>query len=720
MSDSFLPPEPEAEGGPLVPASSTLTILRRAPEPPRDRAAFVKHLVEQVKLAKRHWAPDFQRIGHDMDFAAGLQYKGQTDYEDPRYRLNLVLRHIRVRTASLYAKNPKAVYKRKPKLDFAVWDEKPESLAAAQAAVQQAQAFMSSGGMAQVDPMTGAVMPPPPPPDPAAIMQAQALLADHQAGMQHRAMMERVGRTLELLWEYFIDEPTPNTKIQMKAMVRRAITCGVGYTKLRYQRAMQPAPDSGAAIADLTGQIAAIERLRARVTDPDIAHECEADAERLRQALTALQSQEQVSSREGPLLDFPRATAIIPDPATRSLRGWIGTGWIAEEFCLPGERVEEIYGVDLGEMAARVSPDGDAPRVTMRDGKPHIRFWQVYHLETRRLYTVADGWPDYLEEPRAPEVDLEQFFPYYALTLNEIEHEKRIFPPSDVELLRSPQDEFNRTKESLRQHRIANRPLYAASAGAFDKQDVTSLVGYAAHAVVTLNNLKEGQNVAELLQPVPKVPIDPNVYEVESLFQDVQRATGNQEAILGGTSGASATEVSVAEGSRMSAVGSDTDDIDELLTDIARDFGKTCLAMLPPETVKTIAGPGATWPEFSREEIMAEVGLTVEAGSSGRPNRERDLANMERVLPYVLQIPGINPDKLARHVLKIMDDRLDINDWLDPSLPAITAMNRGPGPGAGGAMPDQQGSQGQDNTPNPQVRPGGPQPAFGPSGNDIG
>jgi len=711
---------PEEEG-PLVPAGATHAILRRAPEPPRDRAAFVQHLVATVKAAKKHWEPDFRRIGNDMDFASGLQYRGQQTYDDDRYRLNLVLRHIRVRTASLYAKNPKAVYKRKPRLDFAVWDEKPESLMAAQATAQQAQAFAASGGMAQMDPMTGAVMPPPPPPDPAAMMEAQALLGDYQAGMQHRALMERVGRTLELLWEYYVHEPTPNTKMQMKAMVRRAITCGVAYTKLRYQRAMLPSPDAGGAIADLTQQIAAIERLRATVTDPEVAHECEADRERLRQALAALQSQEQVVSREGPLLDFPRATSIIPDPATRSLRGWVGTGWIAEEFCLPGERVQEIYGVDLSEMASRVSADAEPPRVTMREGKPHIRFWQVYHRETRRLYTVAEGWPDYLEEPRPPEVDLEQFFPYYALTLNDIEHEKRIYPPSDVELLRSPQDEYNRTQESRRQHRIANRPLYAAAAGAFDKEDVKSLSGYAAHDVVTLNNLKEGQNVGELLQPVPKVPIDPNVYEVESLFADVQRGTGSQEANLGGTSGASATEVTVAEGSRMSAVGSDTDDIDELLTDIARDFGKTCLAMLSAETVKSIAGPGAAWPEFSREEIMAEVGLTVEAGSSGRPNRERDLANMERVLPYLLQVPGIKPEKLARHILKIMDDRLDLNDWLDPTMPAITALNRGPGPaGAGPGAPDQQGPQGADNAPNPQVRQAGPQPAFGPSGNQIG
>lgn len=716
MSD-ILPPAPE-DDGPMVPAAPTVAIIRRPPEPPRDRTAFAQHLVGLVKNAKRHWEPDFRRIRADMDFAAGLQYRGQAGYDDERYRLNLVLRHIRLRTAQLYAKNPKAVYRRKPRLDFAVWDEKPESLMLARQAMALAQQAMMGS---PADPMTGAPMPPPP--DPAALMQAGALLADYKQGSEHRALMERVGRTLELLWDYFIDEPTPNTKIQMKAMVRRAITCGVGYTKLRYQSMMVPSPDSGATIADLTQQMAALERMRARVSDPDMQAECEHEREALRQAMIALQSQEQVMAREGPLLDFPRTTSIIPDPATRSLRGWIGSGWVAEEFELPGERVQEIYHVDLADMAARASVDGDKPRITMRDDKPHIRFWQVYHLETRRLYTVAEGWPDYLEEPRAPEVDVEQFFPYYALTLNDVEHEKRVFPPSDVELLRSVQDEYNRTREALRQHRIANRPLYVAAQGAFDKEDTKNLTGYDAHSVVILNGLKEGQPARELLQPVEKVPVDPAVYETESLYTDAQRVTGSQEANLGGTSGASATEVSVAEGSRMATVSSDTDEIDEVLTDIARDFGKVCLATLPAETVKAIVGPGAAWPEFSRSEIMAEVGLTVEAGSSGRPNRERDLANMERALPYILQIPGIKPEKLAKHLLKIVDDRLDLTDWLDPAMPAITAMNRGPGPATGAgdpSAPDQQGPQGAANAPNPQVRAPGAQPAFGPSGNAVG
>ena len=544
--------------------------------------------------------------------------------------------------------------------------------------------------------------------------------------MAVRAQAERLGRTLELLWDNFISEPVPNIKVQMKGMVRRAATCGVGYVKLGYQRMLGKRPDVTTKIADLTQQLQVIERLRARVLDKDdpAAGDYEAEAEELRLALAALQNQPEVVLREGPVLDFPRATAIIPDPGTRSLRGWIGCGGLFEEFNLPACEVERIYGVRIGEGSTDEERMAHAATLTHAPtiGYHNVRIYQFYDPAIRQMFTVAEGWKDYLEEPRAPDAEVEQFFPYYAYVPNEIEHEKRLFPPGDVELLRSPQDEYNRQRESLRAHRIANRPMYATFEGAFDKKDSTNLMQHEAHDVIVLNQLKEGQSVSELLQPVQKVPIDPNVYEVEQLFADVQRATGSQEANIGGTGGATATETSVAESSRMSGLASNIDDLDEMLTDIARDFGQVCLRNMDAGSVRKIVGRGALWPALSSAEIVEEGSLEIEAGSSGRPNRERDLANFERAAPYLLQIPNIDPEKMAEYGLRLLDDKINVSDFIKPGLPSITAMNSmtKPGPADPGATPEQQGPAGAQNAPATQKTPGGAQPAYGPSGNDVG
>lgn len=701
----------------LQPYSALRTATVRPEDVPEDRAANVKRILDTIARAKHYWKDDFDRMRRDMDFAAGKQYADQQSWTDSRYILNLVLRHIRLRTALLYAKNPKAVYRRKPKMDFLLWDENPETLMMAEQQVLAAQraSMVGHNGGPPLDPM--AAVPP----------IALQIIDDYQQGMARRMSAARLGRALELLWDWFIDEPLPSVRTQMKAWVRRAVTCGVGYAKIGYQRQTKPRPDQAARLSDMTQQLAVIERLRACLMGEEAeATEYDAQAEQLRQAIKALQEKPEVLLREGPVLDFPRATAIIPDPATRSLRGWVGTGWIAEEFSLPASKVEEIYGVRVSARADATEAGTSAPPPPtnanpLSKDDENVRFWQFYEWASGRCYTVAEGHPDYLREPEAPEVELERFFPYYALTFNDVEHETRIFPPSDVELLRSPQDEYNRTRESLRQHRIANRPLYAAAQGAFDGEDKKNLAQYPAHAVVILNNLKEGQAVKELFGPVEKVPIDSNVYEVESLFSDTLRATGAQEANFGGASGATATEVAEASRSGATTTVSDTDELDEVLTEIARDFGQVCLLYMSPESVQRVVGPGIMWPRLTRAEIAAEGVLEVEAGSSGRPNRERDLANFERAVPFLLQIPGIDPVPLARYGLRLLDDRIDLADFIRPGLPSITAMNsaRAPSTGDPATDPAQQGPEGAGNAPSTQVRPGGPQPAYGPSGNDL-
>jgi len=94
---------------------------------------------------------------------------------------------------------------------------------------------------------------------------------------------------------------------------------------------------------------------------------------------------------------------------------------------------------------------------------------------------------------------------------------------------------------------------------------------------------------------------------------------------------------------------------------------------------------------------------------------------MTQMAPILMQIPGINPEWLARQMLNRMDDRSSLDDALSQGVPSIMAMNalaRGPGPaspqqpnpagagspnaaGPGGEQPSAQGPAGMDNAPRP-------------------
>jgi hypothetical protein len=222
--------------------------------------------------------------------------------------------------------------------------------------------------------------------------------------------------------------------------------------------------------------------------------------------------------------------------------------------------------------------------------------------------------------------------------------------------------EYNRMKEALRQHRIANRPLYLAPNGAFEDEEEKSLATYAAHDVIKINAVDKGQKASDVLMPVQKIGVDPNLYETGTTFEDMQRVSGNQEAVIGGTSNSTATESNIAEGARQGGMGLDVDDLDDMLTALMRAAGQLALAELDAKTVIEICGPGAVWPQLTRADIAKEINLEVKAGSSGRPNQAREAANFERLAPTLLQLPGISPRWLAERAIRIVDDNVSLDD----------------------------------------------------------
>jgi hypothetical protein len=240
-------------------------------------------------------------------------------------------------------------------------------------------------------------------------------------------------------------------------------------------------------------------------------------------------------------------------------------------------------------------------------------------------------------------------------------------------------------------------------------------------AIVELDALEDNDDVSKVLQRIEMPGIDPNLYDISPQMDDVLRVVGSQEANLGpATSKSTATESAISESSRMSALSAAVDELDDTLGEVCRGVAQVCLSELSEETVKEIVGPGALWPQMTREEIAREILVSVEAGSTGRPNKAARVADFQSVAPFLLQTPGIRPDKLAQYQLTLLDTGMDMADFLDPALPSIAAMNaanRGAGGGrAAGQRPSEddpgddpaaQGPEGGQNAP------AGPDPEQG-------
>lgn len=700
-------------------------------KPSEEERKLVTRIIGDIKADKAHHKKAFDRMRRDMQVAT---WGAEKDWSEENYRAPIIGRHVKMKTAALYAKNPKVRATRRDTLDFEVWDENPDTLALAvqttkqfadevQAAMAQAQA------MPQVDPMTGAPMPPQMPEPNPQVQQAQAILADVQQGMQKRQMIGKYGKTLEILFNYFTKEQMPvDFKSGMKQVVRRACTTCVGYVEIGFQREMGPRPGIAEQLADARQRLDHLRNLTEEVGEGEIG---EGDAEmfELQQSIAALQAEPEIVLREGLIFDYPQSTKVIPDKMTKILNGFVGARRLTIEYTYTCDEVKELFGVDLeGKYTPYSSVSGSTRSIGVNDVQDDdyewspmeekkrgglVRVWKHYDKPSGLVYYVADGHDKFLREPAAPDVFVETFWPVYALTFNAVENEDEVFPPSDVTLLMDPQREYNRSRQGLREHRNAARPRWVYANGLVEEPDMLAIARMKAFQAVGIN--VDGQTeIGKLFQTFPTPGVDPNLYETGQLFQDIQLIGGAQEAQYGSTTQATATESAIAAGATNATDASGIDDLDSFLSALARGAGQVLQREMSEEKVREIAGPGAVWPQMTLADIAKEVSLEVEAGSTGKPNQAVEINNWKQIAPLLMQMPGVNPMWLAKETIRRLDDRVDVNEAVMAGIPSIAAQNsqKQVNSAEAGNDPNAQGGEGATNAPKPEGRQGS-DPAFG-------
>ncbi len=246
---------------------------------------------KRITDAKNYFEPDYKRMRENMEFAANIQWPGQEEMQDKaeRYICNFITHHVNQKVASLYARDPKCEAKRRHRLDYMMWDEKVESKMEAQM-VAASMPFSPQGA------------------------QAQMLLQDIAQGDQWKMLCDRIGKTLEILYGYQCDTQSPSFKFQMKQLVRRVITTGVGYVRLNFVRNFDHVLSSTLTDDSLAFRLKRVKAIVAGVEDDKIQE----DDPRIEQMRLLLESVES-SVKQGDMtnieerieFDFPSATSII-------------------------------------------------------------------------------------------------------------------------------------------------------------------------------------------------------------------------------------------------------------------------------------------------------------------------------------------------------------------------------------------------------------------------
>lgn len=671
-----------------------------------SECAAVKLWTKRIKDAKKHWEKDFKRMRENMEFCGGIQWKGQQSVDDDkgRYIANITQRNVNEKVASLYARNPKAEYQRRKRLDFQVWDGKMDSILQA----TQAIGLQTQQGI----PLS---------------MPAMAMLQDFSQGQERRKLVDKVGNTLEIVYQWQIDEQEPDFKEQMKDFVTFAVCCGVGFVKMGFEREYTSSVDTMDVHSTVEDRMKKAQHIMGKYTEGKID-----DTSPLIEELKCLLYSLQESATNGEMQDvserlvfsFPSPVSIIVDPKCTSLKGFKGARWIAEEHILPLEEVNEFFESDIKPESTfqHYTPDGKPeevkdPEVVDVQRAPLVCLWEVYDLRTKSHFFVVDGYKKYVQEPQPVEPNIRRFWPVFALTFNNVvvtpNQKVTIYPASDVQGMMSAQKEWNRTREAMRAHRKANAPKYVTGAQWLTEADRDKVESGVENALIELQGAQSGADIEKLIRPFPSATIQPQMYDTSPLQQDVLLTQGSQQANLGPLTGATATEANIGEQSKMSTTTSDIDNLNNVLTSMAKAGGEMLLRDMSPEQVQRIAGPGAAWPTNDREEFINEIDLIAVAGSSGRPNMQMEVQKFERLVPLMLQA-GANPLAIIEEAVHRLDDNLEVERFFPVPIPPV-----GPQPQQGGQPGPQQPAgkptKSPARKPQPPMQPGQfsrpPQPA---------
>lgn len=469
-------------------------------------------------------------------------------------------------------------------------------------------------------------------------------------------------------------------KKRAKSAIRSAMTTSAGWVKMAWQKDIKRDPLLENRIADTQDNLQRIRALISDVEDGDESRgELEAKEAELNQQLDALREQAEVSVSSGIVIDRVLTEDIfILDDTLYDFDGYEQADAIAHRVWMTTERYKETFGKDAPKTANRYGSDKKERGSGGDDGKVElVAVFEVWDRVSNSVYTLCAGADEWAREPYAPTVIGERFYPFFALAFNPVDGSAK--PLSDTELLIELQDEYNTTRTNFAEHRKENLPVRVYRKGG----DLTDA------DVKALSNRQSGQWVGiegNPDQPIEKdiailqnPPVDPGTYDVSPILRDAEMVLGAGDAAKGTINKAkTATEAEIMAQGLQSRVAERQDVVEDWISEMAQYAAELCLQEMTLPQVQRIAGESASWPQLNKAQIFDLVSIDIRAGSTGKPNRNKEREQWAQMLPQiqqavqtVMQLRQGGQNDMAETVIKLLeetlrrfDDRIDIEQFM--------------------------------------------------------
>ena len=407
-----------------------------------------------------------------------------------------------------------------------------------------------------------------------------------------------------------------------------------------------------------------------------------------------------------PFLERISPFDMFVDPEATSLED---AKWIAQRIV---RSLEEVKEDQRYRSSARRSVKADAAlsadwmsesqRKKMDSDLDRITVWEFYDLQDETICVFTEGADDYLIEPR--EMPYAFGHPYEFIANYEVPDE--FYPIGDLEMVEAPQQELNKTRSQMMNHRkkYGRKYLYRASAlGPDGRQGLESNEDNIAIEVID-DNLP----LQDILMPVPITPMSGDLYQYSQIIEsDMDKVSGVNEYARGATPEVrrTATEAAMIQDASNARSADKLALIELGIGKIARKVLMLAQQYMTDKQVARVVGAEGQqfWFDYEVEDIEGEYDFSVEGGSTQPQNdtfrRQQAVAMMNSLSPLIGTV--IDPAQIAKHVLQFGFGIKSPGKFILPPMPA--------------------GPMGPDGQPMPMDGPmGPPQGGMGPSRGEPG
>jgi hypothetical protein len=498
------------------------------------------------------------------------------------------------------------------------------------------------------------------------------------------AKVKRFGATGEkVLRKMLVEEG--KLKKRAKANIRSTMVTSFGVLKVIYQKEYRGDPIAVRRIEDTQDNLARVEALAGQIEKEEDLTKLAEKRDQLRANLTALASGNEVRIFKGFTIDRIKSEDfLVLDDNIAEFEEYVEAEALGHKIWMQVGDAKVLFQSDLKGATRYGRPRSDKDQKV--DDTPadeqYICVVEIWDKKNGVVRTTARGMNRWLREPYAPQHTPQRWYSFYLLGFNQTEAEWR--PLSDVELLASLQEEYDRTRQNYADAREKAMPvLVFRKSGELTPEDIQKITDRKGQQTIGI----EGNPSVPLEQDLKwftGAQIDPAAYDVSIIRDDMDVLVGLSDAGRSNLVEAkTATEAEIMSEAMQSRMGERRDTHEDLLSEMGEAGLEIALRDLTLEEVKQIAGADAEWPDTPQgaEDVFRLVKVKVRAGSSGKPNQQREREQWGQLLPVIKEtMQGVaelraagNFDmaeamlELLRETLRRYDEHLDLDSIIPPT-----------------------------------------------------